>query len=184
MNCKRLHPQAILPVYATEGAAGMDLHACLPDGPMTLRKGQIVIVPTGIAVDLTGYEGQIRSRSGLAAKHGVLVVNAPGTIDSDYRGEIKIILGKISEREDDEVFTINHGDRIAQMVVADYFKAHIREVKELDETVRGTGGFGSTGVSAGIPWSCVVCGERCLKSEGPVGYCDKHKPKDMRSYGP
>jgi len=144
MKCKRLHPSAILPQYATDGAAGMDLHACLPDGPMYLKKGQIILVPTGIAVDLTGYEGQIRSRSGLAAKHGVLVVNAPGTIDSDYRGEIKIILGKISEKEDDEVFVINHGDRIAQMVVAECFRANIREVLELSDTVRGESGFGST----------------------------------------
>ncbi len=140
MKCKRLNEHATLPKYATAGAAGMDLSACLPDGPIEIKQGENALVPTGLSVDLTGYEGQIRSRSGLAAKHGVIVLNSPGTIDSDYRGEIKIILTKVTPGS----FTINHGDRIAQMVVTTYMQVPIREVMDLSETERGEGGFGST----------------------------------------
>ncbi len=131
-----------LPQYQTEGSAGMDLYAVI-DEPMILQPGAIRLVPTGIAIALPrGFEAQIRSRSGLAAKHGVFSLNAPGTIDSDYRGEIKVILSNAGT----EPFTIQRGDRIAQMVVARYEHIRWRLVEALDATERGAGGFGSTGV--------------------------------------
>lgn len=140
----RLRPKARLPIYATEGAAGLDLSACL-DGPIELEPGAFTAIPTGLAMALpSGYEAQIRPRSGLAARHGVTVLNSPGTIDCDYRGEIKILLINHGR----EPFTINDGDRVAQMVIAPAPQATLSEVslESLEGTARGEGGFGSTGV--------------------------------------
>ena len=131
-----------LPRYETALAAGADVRAAV-DGPLTLKPRERFMVPTGIAIALPpGWEAQMRPRSGLAAKHGIACVNAPGTIDADYRGELKVIL--INHGADD--FIINRGDRIGQMVIAPVWQARFEEVAELDETDRGTGGFGSTGV--------------------------------------
>jgi dUTP pyrophosphatase len=130
-----------LPFYATELSAGMDLKASI-ETPIELDTLERAMVPTGIYIELpAGYEAQIRPRSGLAAKHGISVCNSPGTIDADYRGEIKVILVNLSK----EKFTINPGERIAQMVIAKYEKIEWEEVEQLSETDRGTGGFGSTG---------------------------------------
>ena len=129
------------PFYATVNSAGMDLKANIEE-PITLAPLQRAMVPTGLYIALPeGTEAQVRPRSGLAAKHGVTVLNTPGTIDADYRGEIKVILVNLSN----EPFTINPGERIAQMVVARYEKVKWDEVESLDETERGAGGFGSTG---------------------------------------
>ena len=129
------------PLYATVNSAGMDLKANI-DEPITLEPLQRAMVPTGLYIALPeGTEAQIRPRSGLAAKHGITVLNTPGTIDADYRGEIKVILVNLSN----EPFIINPGERIAQMVVARYEKVEWDIVDELDTTDRGTGGFGSTG---------------------------------------
>ena len=129
------------PFYATVNSAGMDLKANI-DEAITLAPLQRAMVPTGLYIALPeGTEAQIRPRSGLAAKHGVTVLNTPGTIDADYRGEIKVILVNLSN----EAFTINPGERIAQMVVARYEKVEWDEVDTLDATERGAGGFGSTG---------------------------------------
>jgi dUTP pyrophosphatase len=140
----RLREDAVIPRQATEGAAGLDLAAAL-DAPLEIAPGAFLRVPTGIAIALPhGYEGQVRPRSGLAAKHGVTVLNAPGTIDADYRGELQVILvnhGKAA-------FEIRHGDRIAQLVVAKVARVEIVVATSADEftrTERGTGGFGSTG---------------------------------------
>lgn len=132
-----------LPRYETEGAAGMDLIAALPEGePMVLQPGTRAMVPTGLAIALPqGFEAQVRPRSGLAAKNGVTVLNSPGTVDCDYRGEVKVILVNLGQ----EAFTIERGTRIAQMVIAPVTQARLREVETLDETARGAGGFGSTG---------------------------------------
>jgi dUTP pyrophosphatase len=132
-----------LPAYETPGSAGMDLRAAVPDGePLTLRPGARAMVPTGLAYALPlGFEAQIRPRSGLAAKHGVTCLNTPGTIDSDYRGEVKVILINLG----DEDFVIHRGERIAQMVIAPVTQGIWAEVEDLDETERGAGGFGSTG---------------------------------------
>lgn len=133
-----------LPVYATQGSAGMDVHAAV-EGELTIAPGAVALVPTGVAIALpTGYECQVRSRSGLAAKNAVFCLNAPGTIDSDYRGEIKVILANMGA----EPFTIRRGDRIAQLVVARYETVSWNVVEELDRTSRGAGGFGSTGLGA------------------------------------
>ena len=130
-----------LPCYMSEGASGMDLYSA-NDEPITLAPGDIRLVPTGIRIELpAGYEAQIRPRSGLAAKHGVTVVNAPGTIDSDYRGEVKVILGNVSRKP----FEITRGTRIAQMVIAQPVRARIIEADSLNDTARGAGGFGHTG---------------------------------------
>lgn len=130
-----------LPEYATEKSAGMDLKANIDD-PITLNPLERAMIPTGLSIALPdGTEAQIRPRSGLAAKHGISVLNAPGTIDADYRGEIKVILVNLSN----EPFTINPGERIAQMVVARYERVEWEAVETLDETERGAGGFGSTG---------------------------------------
>ena len=132
-----------LPAYETAGSAGMDLRAAVPeDQPMTLEPGQRALVPTGlkIAVPL-GYEAQVRARSGLALKHGIICPNAPGTIDSDYRGECGVILANIGA----QAFVIRRGERIAQLVIARHERADWVEVETLDETARGAGGFGSTG---------------------------------------
>ena len=129
------------PTYATELSAGMDLKAAITQ-PVTLAPLQRAMIPTGLHIALPeGTEAQIRPRSGLAAKHGVTVLNSPGTVDADYRGEIKVILINLS----DEPFVINPGERIAQMVIARYEKAEWVETDNLDETARGEGGFGSTG---------------------------------------
>jgi dUTP pyrophosphatase len=137
------NPDLPLPAYETTGAAGMDLRAAVPaDEPIVLRPGDRCAVPTGLAFALPdGFEGQIRPRSGLAARHGVTQVNTPGTVDSDYRGEVKVILINLGEED----FTIRRGDRIAQLVIAPVTRAAWREVDSLDETERGSGGFGSTG---------------------------------------
>lgn len=130
-----------LPAYATEQSAGMDLMAAI-DTPMTIAPGDKALVPTGIAIALpAGFEAQIRPRSGLAAKNGVTVLNTPGTIDADYRGEIKVILINHGK----EAFQIERGMRIAQMVIARYEHVAFNLVENLDETTRGSGGFGSTG---------------------------------------
>ncbi|TXJ43992.1 dUTP diphosphatase [Brachyspira pilosicoli] len=131
-----------LPKYQTLGASGLDLHANI-DAPITLNKNDIVLVPTGLYIEIPdGYEAQIRSRSSLALKHGIFCLNSPATIDSDYRGELKIILAALT----DIPFTINAGDRIAQMVFAKVEKAEFEEVGELSDSVRGEGGFGSTNI--------------------------------------
>jgi dUTP pyrophosphatase len=132
-----------LPAYETAQAAGMDLRAAVPDDqPLTLRPGSRFPVPTGLAFALPpGFEGQVRPRSGLAFKHGVTCLNTPGTVDADYRGEVKVIL--VNHGEED--FVIRRGERIAQLVIAPVVQAVWVEVESLDETVRGAGGFGSTG---------------------------------------
>ena len=133
-----------LPAYETAGAAGLDLRAALPEGPLRLEPGERLLVPTGLVLELpVGTEGQVRPRSGLALRHGVTLLNTPGTIDADYRGEVGVILINHGQ----EAFAIQHGDRIAQLVVASVLQAEIVEVEELSETTRGSGGFGSTGVS-------------------------------------
>ena len=129
------------PAYATEKSAGMDLKANI-EVPITLGPLERALIPTGLFIALPdGTEAQVRPRSGLAAKHGISVLNAPGTIDADYRGEVKVILVNLSN----EAFVINPGERIAQMVIARYEKIDWKEVEILDETERGDGGFGSTG---------------------------------------
>ena len=129
-----------LPKYQTPGSSGLDLHANL-DAPITLNKNDIVLVPTGLFIEIPeGYEAQIRSRSSLALKNGIFCLNSPATIDSDYRGELKIILASLT----DKPFTINNGDRIAQMVFAKVEKIDFEEVDSISNTQIGEGGFGST----------------------------------------
>lgn len=131
-----------LPHYATAGSAGMDLRAAVCEA-LTLGPGQRAMIPTGLRIALPlGYEAQVRPRSGLAARHGVGMVNSPGTIDSDYRGEIRVLLINWG----DEPFTIRRGERIAQLIVAPYIRVAWDETAELPESERGTGGFGHTGV--------------------------------------
>ena len=133
-----------LPAYATKGAAGMDLRACLPEGPVTLAPSSITLVATGFAVALERHtEMQIRPRSGLATKAQILVPNSPGTVDEDYRGEVKVALWNASSKS----FKVSHGDRIAQAVIAPVLRPEIIEVDHLDETERAAGGFGSTGTT-------------------------------------
>ena len=133
------HP---LPHYQTEHSAGMDLYAHVAE-EITLGSLERALIPTGIYLELpAGYEAQIRPRSGMAYKHGITVLNSPGTIDADYRGEIKILLVNLSP----DPYTVKHGDRVAQMVVAAHEQVTWQEVKNLSETVRGTGGYGSTGI--------------------------------------
>jgi dUTP pyrophosphatase len=133
------HP---LPKYETVLSAGMDLRAFLPDGPVTLKPMERGLVKTGLFMELpAGYEAQVRPRSGLALKKGITVLNSPGTIDADYRGEICVILINLSNED----FVINDGERIAQMVIARHEQADIIEVSEISETERGAGGFGHTG---------------------------------------
>jgi len=137
---KRLRPDAAVPEYQTEGSAGMDLALCGAD--VTVEAGERALLPTGIAVAIpSGYEGQVRPRSGLALKHGITLPNSPGTIDSDYRGEVKVIVANIGTRP----VTFRHGDRIAQLVIAPVTRVHVEEAEELPDTSRGQGGFGSTG---------------------------------------
>ena len=150
VEIKAFREEALIPKKATEGAAGYDLCACIPDytNGMMIHPGNSLIVPTGLNVNIPeGYEIQIRPRSGLAAKHGVTVLNTPGTIDCDYSGdgedfELKVILFNHNRMP----FAINHGDRIAQMVVAKHEQVEWVEQNSLSESERGTGGFGSTGV--------------------------------------
>ncbi|MBD5397570.1 dUTP diphosphatase [bacterium] len=136
------HSDNELPAYATELSAGMDLRAFLPE-PVVLAPGAYAMIPTGLHIELPdGYEAQVRPRSGLAAKNGVTVLNAPGTIDADYRGEIKVILINHSATP----FTVHSGDRIAQMIVARYEKVSWVSADSLSDTARGEGGFGHTGI--------------------------------------
>ena len=142
VRIKRLNKGAGLPLpsYESTGAAGMDI--CAAEG-VTIRSGRRALIATGFAFAIPeGYEVQVRPRSGLAIKHGITVLNTPGTIDSDYRGEVKIILANFGEED----FMLDRGDRIAQIVVAPVVQAAITEVEDLDDTARGAGGFGSTGV--------------------------------------
>jgi dUTP pyrophosphatase len=143
ISIKRLDHAADLPLpaYETAHAAGMDLMACLP-ADILMTPGERALIPTGFSIALPeGHEAQIRPRSGLAAKHGITVLNAPGTIDADYRGEVGVILINLGQT----AFAISRGMRIAQMVIAPVARAIWREVESLDDTQRGTGGFGSTG---------------------------------------
>lgn len=131
-----------LPNYETVNSAGMDLRAYLPDGQIVIKPMQRTLVPTGLFMEIpVGYEGQVRPRSGLAIKSGITVLNSPGTIDADYRGEIKVILINLSDTD----FVINSGDRIAQLVIAKCEQMEVVEVEVLTETERGAGGFGHTG---------------------------------------
>jgi dUTP pyrophosphatase len=133
---------AVIPEYKTAGAAGADLCALL-DSPVTIPAGHTAIIPTGLFFEIPqGYEVQVRPRSGLAAKSAITVLNTPGTIDSDYRGEIKVILINLGQSD----FTINSGDRIAQMIIAPVTQAAFTATDSLSQTERGTGGFGSTGI--------------------------------------
>lgn len=132
-----------LPTYATAGAAGLDLPAAV-DSDVVLAPGARALIPTGYAIALPeGYEAQVRPRSGLAARHGISIVNAPGTVDADYRGEIMVCLVNLG----DAPFTVSRGERIAQMVVAPVSRVRLRETERLDDTARGDGGFGSTGTA-------------------------------------
>ena len=135
---KSSHP---LPAYETAHSAGMDLRAFTGE-PVTIKPLERKLIPTGLYIELpVGYEAQVRPRSGLALKHGVTVLNSPGTIDADYRGEIGVILVNLSDKE----FTVNDGDRIAQMIIASHAKAELFATEEIDTTVRGAGGFGHSG---------------------------------------
>lgn len=134
-----------LPAYQSAAAAGLDLLAAVPaDAPVVIAPGRRALVPTGLAIALPpGTEGQVRPRSGLAARHGVTVLNTPGTIDADYRGEVQVVLANFG----DAPFEVARGTRIAQLVIAPVLHVSVRESETLDETTRGTGGFGSTGLS-------------------------------------
>ncbi len=139
---QRLHPEASEPRRMSEWAAGLDLAACLPGGPVRLAPGERRLVSTGLALAIPeGYEGQVRPRSGLALRHGITIANAPGTIDADYRGELQVILINLGQ----EPFEIRHGERIAQLVLAPVAHLHTHLVDDLPPAARGTGGFGSTG---------------------------------------
>ena len=138
---KKLNPKAELPKYKTEGSSGMDLTALI-ENPITIKPQNSALIPTGLSIAIPeDTEVQIRPRSGLAAKSSISVLNTPGTIDSDYRGEIKIILFNHGKEE----FTVNNNDRIAQMTLMPVLKAEFEEVEELPKTIRGSEGFGSTG---------------------------------------
>ena len=142
IKVKAAHDSIELPTYETNSSAGMDLRAYLPDGSISLHPKQRALIGTGLYFEIPeGFEVQIRPRSGLALKHGITVLNSPGTIDADYRGEIKVILINHGE----ESFLIEHEMRIAQMVVAQYQRVQFKLVKELTSSERGSGGFGSTG---------------------------------------
>jgi dUTP pyrophosphatase len=143
LRLRPLSPRFTLPAYQTAGSAGMDLAACLPEGQrLVIEPGAIVKVPLGFAVSFpAGFELQIRPRSGLATKHAITVPNAPGTVDSDYRGEMIVALINLGR----EPFTVEHGMRIAQMILAPVMRAEVVVTESLDATARGAGGFGSTG---------------------------------------
>lgn len=144
IRVKCLRPEAILPRYMSELAAGMDLHAAL-SGPISLAPGARSLVPTGIALGIpAGYEGQVRPRSGLALRQGLTLVNSPGTIDADYRGEVSVIV----INHGTEQVVIAPGDRIAQLIFAPVCRVTLKAVENLDETIRNTGGFGHTGVAS------------------------------------
>ena len=135
------HP---LPSYATPGSAGMDVRAYLPDGPIVLKTMARALIPTGLYMQLPhGYECQIRPRSGLAIKHGISLVNTPGTVDSDYRGEIGVIMINLGSED----FTVNDGERICQMVIKEYTRVDWEPVSRIEETERGEGAFGHTGAN-------------------------------------
>lgn len=137
---KSHHP---LPAYSTQDSAGMDVRAYLPNGPIVLKPMERRLIPTGLHIELPqGYECQIRPRSGLALKHGLTIVNSPGTIDADYRGEIGVILMNLSQDE----FVVNDGERICQMVVKEYTRVEWVQTESLSSSERGEGGFGHTGV--------------------------------------
>tara|TARA_B000000460_G_C21530428_1_gene400436 strand:+ start:83 stop:535 length:453 start_codon:yes stop_codon:yes gene_type:complete len=130
-----------LPEYQTPGSSGIDLRAAVEE-PIIIRNGERVMIPTGLKMEIpAGYEGQVRTRSGLAATRGLVVLNSPGTLDADYRGEVKVILMNLGS----EPLTINRGERVAQLVIAPVARVVISEVEDVDETIRGSGGFGSTG---------------------------------------
>ena len=138
---KRIHPRARPPARATAGASGFDLAACL-DEALTLEPGRVALIPTGLALAVPrGMEGQVRARSGLALRHGIAVLNGPGTIDSDYRGEVMVLLVNWGS----EPFVVAPGDRVGQLVIAPVVVAELEEADELDDTTRGHGGFGHTG---------------------------------------
>ncbi|KHL86963.1 deoxyuridine 5'-triphosphate nucleotidohydrolase [Helicobacter pylori] len=141
IKIQKIHPNALIPEYQTEGSSGFDLHAV---EEVVIRSHGVGLVRIGICLSLeVGYELQVRTRSGLALNHQVMVLNSPGTVDNDYRGEIKVILANLSDKD----FKVQVGDRIAQGVVQKTYKAEFIEYEQLDETSRGSGGFGSTGVS-------------------------------------
>ena len=141
LRFKRLDPRAVIPAYQSEQAAGLDLHAVL-DEPVQISAGEILMVPCGFAMSIpAGWEAQVRPRSGLATKNGISMPNSPGTIDADYRGEVKVPLINLGKQD----FTVEGGMRIAQMVIAPVARVVVEEVEDLDETDRGGGGFGSTG---------------------------------------
>lgn len=141
IKCLPHHEGLALPSYSTDGASGMDLMAAI-DSDIALLPGKRILIPTGLSISLPrGLEAQIRPRSGLALKHGITLLNTPGTIDSDYRGEIQIIMINLSE----EPFVIKRGLRIAQMIISQYVTADFKIVEELDVTLRNKGGFGHTG---------------------------------------
>ncbi len=141
IKIQKIHPNALIPKYQTEGSSGFDLHAV---EEVVIKSHSVGLVKIGICLSLeVGYELQVRTRSGLALNHQVVVLNSPGTVDNDYRGEIKVILANLSDKD----FKVQIGDRIAQGVVQKTYKAEFIECERLDETSRGSGGFGSTGVS-------------------------------------
>ncbi len=141
IKIQKIHPNALIPKYQTEGSSGFDLHAV---EEVVIKPHGVGLVKIGICLSLeVGYELQVRTRSGLALNHQVVVLNSPGTVDNDYRGEIKVILANLSDKD----FRVQVGDRIAQGVVQKTYKAEFIECERLDETSRGSGGFGSTGVS-------------------------------------
>ena len=141
LRIRRLSERAIIPRYQSDHAAGLDLHAAIEQA-ITLEPGDIRLIPCGFVMAVpVGYEAQVRPRSGLAARHGISIPNAPGTIDADYRGEVKVALINLGR----EPFTVEPGMRIAQMIIAPVARCEVEEVDELDETPRGAGGFGSTG---------------------------------------
>jgi len=143
IKVKKLHPLAVVPAYMTEHAAGMDLCTVI-DQPVVLKPGERTLLPTGLAMEIPpGYEGQVRPRSGLALKKGIALVNAPGTIDSDYRGEVGIII----INHGNEAVEFHPGDRIAQLVVAPVTRAALVETDSLNDSARSSGGFGHTGVN-------------------------------------
>ena len=142
MEIKVTAQEGFLPAYQSAEAAGADLKACVTQ-PVTLEPGERSIVPTGVSLEIpSGFEGQVRPRSGLAHRHGITMVNTPGTIDADYRGEVKVILINLGQSP----FTVNRGDRIAQLIIAPVTPARFVSSRELTETGRSAGGFGSTGV--------------------------------------
>lgn len=142
INILKLNDNAFIPEYGTEHSAGCDLRACLTEN-IVMKPGEIAVINTGIAIQIPeGYFGMVCPRSGLAAKYGITVLNAPGIIDSDYRGELKEILINLSDKD----FTIEHGMKVAQLIITPYQKVSWTETKTLNETSRGAGGFGSTGL--------------------------------------